>query len=264
MPSQTVELAYDEQGTGRPVLLIHGFPLCRRMWQPQLGPLAGAGYRVIAPDLRGFGETPPERFPVSMDVYADDLVALLDRLGIAQVVAGGMSMGGYVLMNLLERYPQRISAAMFLVTRAAADDPAARTRRQQLADETLSSGPQKVADAFESLLFAPETPRQAPELVSQVREWMLATRPGGIAAGLLAMKQRRDYIDRLSSFDLPALVVGADQDLAVPLGHSVILSRGLPQARLQVIEGAGHMANLEQPDAFNRCLLDFLDALPPA
>lgn len=264
MSCPAVELACDERGTGRPVLLIHGFPLCRRMWQPQLQALSDAGYRVLAPDLRGFGETPPERFPVSMDTYADDLVALLDRLGIDQVVAGGMSMGGYVLLNLLERYPQRVAAAMFLFTRAAADDPAARQRRQQLADETLALGPLGVAEAFESLLFAPETPRQRPELVSMVREWMLATPPGGIAGGLLAMKDRRDYIDRLGSFQVPALVVGADQDLAVPLGHSVVLSRGLPQARLQVIEGAGHMANLERPEAFNQVLLEFLNGLPEA
>jgi len=254
------KLSFDDHGQGPAVLLIHGFPLCRKMWQPQLKPLAAAGYRGIAPDLRGYGDSPPERFPLRMDDYADDLILLLDELGIEQAVIGGFSMGGYVLMSLLENHPQRIEAALFMMTRAAADDQAGRQRRQLLAAEALELGPDRVADAFTSVLFAPGTSASSP-LVTEVRGWMLATPPGSMAAGLLAMRDRKDYVAELKNFTQPALVIGADQDLAIPLGHSVVLDSGLPNSRLQVVAGAGHLANLEQPEQFNRILIDYLDSL---
>jgi len=255
------KLCYDDHGQGPAVLLIHGFPLCRKMWQPQLTPLVAAGYRVITPDLRGYGDSPPERFPLRMEHYAEDLIALLDVLGIDQAVIGGFSMGGYILMSLLEKHPERIRAAMFMMTRAAADDAAGKQRRTVLADEALELGPERVADAFTSVLFAPGTRASSP-LVTEVRGWMLATLPGSMAAGLLAMRERKDFVTTLKDFTTPALVVGADQDLAIPLGHSVVLDKGLPDSRLQVVTGAGHLANLEQPEQFNHILLDFLDSLP--
>lgn len=255
------KLCYDDHGQGPVVLLIHGFPLCRKMWQPQLTALVAAGYRVITPDLRGYGDSPPERFPLRMEQYADDLVQLLDDLGVEEAVIGGFSMGGYILMSLLERHPQRIRAALFMMTRAAADDEAGKQRRKLLADEALELGPERVADAFTSVLFAPGTGANSP-LVTEVRGWMLATPPGSMAAGLLAMRERKDFVAALKDFTTPALVVGADQDLAIPLGHSVVLDKGLPNSRLQVVTGAGHLANLEQPEQFNGILLDFLDSLP--
>jgi len=253
-------LAFDEAGQGPAVVLLHGFPLSRRMWRPQVEALAAAGYRVIAPDLPGFGESPLAG-PASMDLYADAVVGLLDRLGLEQAVIGGMSMGGYVLCNLLDRHPQRASAAMFLVTRAAADDDEARARRTALAESARAGDLAPIADAFENILFAPGFAGQRPELVAQVRSWMLATPPEGVAGGLLAMRDRRDMVDRLGDFDLPALVVGAELDLAVPLGHVQLLAERLPRARLEVMAQAGHMANLEQPELFSSLLCDFLAGL---
>jgi pimeloyl-ACP methyl ester carboxylesterase len=231
------------------------------MWEPQVEPLTKAGYRVICPDLPGFGETPPLPGTVSMDAYADAVVALLDQLGIERAVVGGMSMGGYVLLNLVERYPQRLVAALYLVTRAAADDAAGKVRRQELADQVRGGNRTVVPEVFESLLFAPQTPRQRPELVARVRGWMDAAAPQGVAGGLLAMRSRRDYLERLPELHVPALVVGADLDLAIPPAHSEALAAGLPAAELHIIPDAGHLANLEQPAAFNQVLLDFLKRL---
>jgi len=259
--NKPVLLAHDDAGQGKSVVLIHGFPLCRRMWRPQVPALVAAGFRVITPDLPGYGETPPGVSPPSMDTYADDLIALLDELRIEQAVFGGMSMGGYILLNLVERYPQRVGAAMFLVTRAAQDDPAAKERRKFLADEAIANGQQKIAETFEGVLFGSDTARIQPELVNEVRQWMLATPPEGMAAGLLAMRDRKDSVELLSTFDLPALVIGAELDRAVPLEHSQALAKGLPTVALKVIEGAGHMANLEKPEIFNRCLVEFLQNL---
>jgi len=253
-----MQLAYDDRGTGLPVVLIHGFPLSRQMWQPQAEALAKAGCRVICPDLPGFGESRSLSGPVSMDAFADAVIALLDRLGIDRAVVGGMSMGGYVLLSLVERYPQRLLAALYLVTRATADDAAGKVRRQELAEQVRAGNLTVVPELFESLLFAPQTPRRHPELVVQVRGWMNASSPEGVAAGLLAMRSRRDYLDLLPTLQVPALVVGAALDAAIPPAHAEALAAGLPDADLQIIAEAGHLANLEQPAAFNRVLVDFL------
>ena len=254
-------LAYDDCGSGLPVVLIHGFPLNRQMWQPQVDALKAAGYRPICPDLPGFGQSPPLAAAASMSAYADSLVELLDQLGIDCAAWGGMSMGGYVLLDLLDRYRSRCRAAMFLVTRASADDAAGRDKRTALAAEVDEGNSQLVGNNFSQVLFAPQTPCEQPEMVTRVQNWMANSPATGLSAGLRAMRDRIDYLERLSEFDLPALVVGAEQDLAVPLEHARLLAAGLPQATLEVIAGAGHMANLEQPKLFNQVLIDFLKRL---
>lgn len=251
-------LAFDDKGTGLPVLLIHGFPLNRKMWRPQIEALTKNGYRVIAPDLPGFGESPPLGGTVNMAAYADAIIALLDRLEIEKAVIGGMSMGGYVLLNLIERYPQRFLAALYLVTRAAADDAAGKVRRGDLAGAVRGGDREVVPDAFEKLLFAPGTPQRRPQLVAEVRQWMDAASPEGVAGGLLAMRDRRDYLDLLPTFQVPALVIGAMEDVAVPPVHAEALAERLPDAELHVIPAAGHMVNLEQAETFNQLLLEFL------
>ncbi|ORJ62382.1 alpha/beta fold hydrolase [Geothermobacter hydrogeniphilus] len=253
-------LSFDDIGRGPAVVLVHGFPLCRKMWRPQVDELVAAGYRVITPDLPGFGQSPLSG-EASMDGYADALVEMLDKLELDQAVVGGMSMGGYVLCNLLDRYPRRLSAAMFLMTRAAADDEAGKAKRTALAAEAAAGNLTPIAEAFEAILFAPGIAQQRPELVMQVRSWMLATPSRGVAGGLLAMRDRRDYLEQLRHFDLPALVVGAEQDVAIALGHSQLLAEQLPAARFETIPGAGHLANLEQPQMFSAVLRDFLAEL---
>lgn len=255
------QLVYDDAGKGLPVVLIHGFPLCRRMWQPQVDALTAQGYRVICPDLPGFGDSAPLAEPASMAHYADAVIGLLDQLGIERAVVGGMSMGGYVLLNLASRYPERLLGAMFLVTRAAADDAAGQAKRSLLVEELKGGNRMIVPDAFAQVLFAPSTPQQKPELVAEVRGWMEVASPEGTIYGLLAMRDRADYVEALPQLDLPALVVGAEHDLAVLPEHSRALGEGLPQAELKIIAGAGHMANLEQPEAFNEAIVDFLQQL---
>ena len=256
-----IHLAYDDTGSGPAVVLIHGYPLCRQMWRPQVEALVAAGYRVVTLDLRGFGESEADEGPYSMPVFADDVIALLTHLGIERSVIGAMSMGGYVLLNLIERYPERLAAAMLLVTRAAADDEPGRMRRSALAAEVAAGKPQIVTDAFEGILFGQDTAAGRPDLVAKVKSWMTATDSRGLAGGLLAMRDRRDYLELLPSFRLPALVVGAEEDRAVPPEHSRVLADRLPNARLCMIPGAGHMANLERSEAFNACLLEFLGGL---
>ncbi len=256
-----ISLAYGDRGKGLPLVLIHGFPLCRKMWRPQAEALDKAGCRVITPDLRGFGESGLTTDSVSMDTYADDIVALLDHLGLDQAVVGGMSMGGYVLMNLLERYPERVAAALFIVTKAGGDDVVGKVRRTALAEACRDQGSLPVAEAFRGLLFVPEILADNPDLVAEVFGWMRATDPRGAAAALIAMRERKDCIPLLAGFSQPALVIGAELDQAAPVEHSRIIAEALPDADLCIIHGGGHMVNLEQPQAFNQAILEFLAEL---
>jgi 3-oxoadipate enol-lactonase len=255
-----IKLSWDDIGSGPAVCLVHGFPLNRFMWRQQIQPLTDAGFRVITPDLRGFGESEAPDGDYSMDLFADDLVSLLDHLGVEKALIGGMSMGGYVLLNLIERHPQRVSAACFIVTRSGADDDAGKERRLQLSRDVMMHGPKVVADIFAKVLFAEQTVLEHPELVADVYRWMNDNDPRGLSGALLAMRGRKDYTPHLAGFRLPCLVIGAENDKAIPSEQSLLLADGLPEQTLAIIPEAGHMANLEQPEAFNRCLIDFLRA----
>jgi pimeloyl-ACP methyl ester carboxylesterase len=252
-----VSLFYEDGGAGRPLLLIHGFPLSSGIWREQSVGLAGK-FRVIAPDLRGFGRSGLPEGNCIMDTYADDMVALLDHLGIDRAAVCGMSMGGYVLLNMLDRYPERVSAACFMVTKAGADDEAGRTRRRVLADEVLKTGAEAAAAVFTNVLFSAETAANRPALVDEVRQIMMAATPAGLAAGLLAMRERGDYVGRLDICKVPAMVIGAEDDRAIPPEESRKLAAGLIGSRLCMIGGAGHMVMMEQPELVNHALEEFL------
>jgi pimeloyl-ACP methyl ester carboxylesterase len=253
-----INMAWDDNGSGPAICLIHGFPLNRFMWKPQLQVLTDAGYRVITPDLRGFGESGTSKNPCSMELFSDDLISLMDHLEVDEAVFAGMSMGGYVLMNLVERYRQRVTAACFIVTRSGADDEAGKDRRLKLSRDVMDNGSKAAADVFSKLLFAERTERERPELVKEICGWMLANDPRGLADGLLAMRDRKDYTPLLSLFRLPCLVIGAEDDRAISTDQARILADGLPDHTICLIPDAGHMVNIEQSEAFNHSLLDFL------
>lgn len=255
-----IDIAYDDQGQGPAVLLIHGFPLNRQMWQPQLAPLADAGYRVITPDLRGFGQSEaPSHY--SMDAFADDIVALLDTLGIEDAVIGGMSMGGYILLDLLERHPQRIRAAAFIATKSAADDEEGRARRTAMAAEAERLGANPLIKIFAELLFAPDTTQTRPELIAKVRSWMRDTNPKALAGGLLAMRDRKDYTPLLTEIRQPCLVLAGAEDRAASPNAVEVFTTALPRCESRILPNAGHMLNMERPEEFNAELLRFLSAL---
>jgi pimeloyl-ACP methyl ester carboxylesterase len=185
----------------------------------------------------------------------------MDHLRIPQAVVGGMSMGGYVLLNLLERYPERVTAAIFIVTRAGADDEAGKGKRTALAAATAAEGMNQVLAVFSNILFTPATLTGHPELVAEVSDWISATDPRSAAAGLIAMRERKDYLPLLGAIRQPALVIGADQDQTIPTDQSRLLAEGIADAKLSILHGGGHMVNLEQPDGFNAVLKEFLAGL---
>lgn len=259
-----ISLSYGDTGSGPVVVLLHGFPLSRDMWKPQEEALTKAGFRLITPDLRGFGESEVPDGPYTMSLFSDDVIALLDHLEIDRAVIGGMSMGGYILLNILERYPERVIAACYITTRSTSDSDAAKAGRLALLERTKRDGTQSMAELSTATLLTGETLRRNPELVSTVYRWMTSVDIRGIEGALHALLDRKDYSSLLGNFDLPSLVIGADQDSAVQPEDLRILSEGLPNSELCVIPQAGHMANLEQPETFNNCLLRFLRRVCPS
>jgi pimeloyl-ACP methyl ester carboxylesterase len=256
-----IRLAYSDTGAGQPVvLLVHGFPLNRSMWDPQLGSLKAFGARVIAPDLRGFGASeagPPG--PLSMEQHADDLVALLDALGIQdKVVYVGLSMGGYVGFALWRRHSERIAAFVIADSRAAADTPEGRQARQGLATqaEALNS-PQPAIDAMLPRLLSPHLrPGSMPEHL--LKGMMSASSARAVADGARGLGQRADSFSTLPTINVPTLVVVGEHDVLTPPEDSRQIAEAVPNARLVTIDQAGHMSNLENPDAINTALIDFL------
>lgn len=254
-----IELAYDDVGAGPPVLFLHGFPFNRSMWREQLELLA-PDFRVIAPDLRGQGQTAVSNGPVTMELMAQDVVALLDALEISRAAICGLSMGGYVALALYRMFPARVSALVLADTRAVADTDEGKQGREQQAQQALQEGMATIADAMLPRLVAPITVAKHPEVVARVREMILKTDPMGAAAAQRAMARRLDHSDFLPQVTVPALIICGELDQLTPVAESEKLHHLIAGSQLQIIESAAHVSNLEQPAAFNRALAEFLKA----
>ncbi|MGI5472848.1 alpha/beta fold hydrolase [Streptomyces sp. CA-132043] len=253
-------LAYGVQGPadGMPVLLIHGHPFNRTLWDPQADALASAGYRVITPDLRGYGQSPVSGDLVYLSDFADDLAALLDHLGIPTAVVGGVSMGGQITMEMQARHPDRVAAMVLSDSSAPAETPDGKLFRNRLADRLLAEGMAGYAGEVIDKMLAAYNVSALPQVADRVLTMMRATDPRGAAAALRGRAERPDYRPGLSDVDVPVLLlVGAD-DVYTPLADAEEIRSHVPHARLAVIDRAGHLPGAEQPEVFNRHLLDFL------
>jgi pimeloyl-ACP methyl ester carboxylesterase len=255
-------LEWRGSGVGEAVVFIHGFPLNSAMWGPQLAGLP-SGWRGIAPDLRGFGASPlGDPVLSTMEQYARDVANLLDQLHIERAVICGLSMGGYVAFELWRLFRERVRGLVLCDTRADADSPKARIARNRTAERVLVDGTQVVEDGLLPKLVSPLTTRRQPGTVSLVRAMIQETAPETIAAALRAMAARPDSDALLRTIDAPALVIWGADDAITGRGQVEMLARGIRGARLESIEGAGPLPNLEQPASFNQMLAHFLPGLP--
>jgi 3-oxoadipate enol-lactonase len=255
-----IEIGYDEAGAGSTIVLLHGFPFNRSLWRDQVAELS-AHYRVVTPDLRGHGETSVTAGPATMDEMARDIVALMDAINVSEAVVGGLSMGGYVTLSLVRMFPERVRALVLADTRAGADTEEAKQNREVQAQKALQEGMAPIADAMLPKLVSPMTVAKQPEVVARVREMIVKTNPAGAAAALRGMAQRRDHTDFLPRVTSPTLIIVGRHDLITPVSESELMHRRIAGSQLQVIEDAGHVANLEQPKSFNRALSQFLHNL---
>jgi pimeloyl-ACP methyl ester carboxylesterase len=239
------------------VLLLHAFPLSGAMFEPQVADLSGQ-VRLVLPDHRGFGQSGLGEGPSTMEQLAEDALLLLDHLGIGAAVVGGVSMGGYAALALLRRDPGRVRALVLADTQMAADDEPARVARQTLAADVLRLGTEVLVERQLPRLLAPSASQA---LRARVAQMVRTTSAAGAAAALRGMALRADSRDMLSRFGGPVLVlVGAD-DVLTPPAKARAMAELAPDATLVEISGAGHLANLEAPESFNRALSKFLRPL---
>lgn len=255
-----IRLAYTDQGRGMPIVLLHAFPQNRTMWEPQIAALSKT-HRVIALDFRGFGESDAPAGAYSLDQYADDVKGLLDQLSITQAVFVGLSMGGYTLFACYRKYADRVKALVLADTRAGADSEEGKAGRLAMARTALEKGAGPVADIMLPKLLSSVALQTKPELVRQVRERIERTQPNGIAGAQMAMASRVDSIPLLAQIARPTLIIMGELDGPTPPSEGKLMAEKIPGARLEIIPQAGHLSNLEQPEAFNAAGLSFLQSL---
>jgi len=249
-----------QRGAGDPVLFVHGFPLDHQMWQGQIDDLA-TDHTVIAPDLRGFGQSDISPSAESLGCFADDLAGLLDALHVDRpVTLVGLSMGGYVAWQFWQRHRRRLARFVLCDTRAQADSSEVARNRRQTAEVVLRDGPITLAEGMPKQLFSEHTQRTRADLVAATRQVILSTSPLGIAAALRAMAARPDATPWLAEIKIPTLCLCGQEDRITRPSEMETMAAAMPDARLVTIARCGHMTPLEDPLAVNRAIRAFLAA----
>lgn len=254
-----MQLAFDDAGTGPCVVLIHGHPFDRSLWSPQVEVLANE-FRVLAPDLRGFGASPATPYRVTLREYAEDVEELLVGVGVERAAVVGLSMGGLVAMELATAHPERWWGLGLVTTTAAPVTADERAVRRERADLVEREGMQGLIDYMHTGLYGP---RATPELRSRIDAMMAHAPPVGAAAALRGRAERPDYRPRLRELDLPVFVCTGSED---PWSNAAVTAEIVSHLRhpeLLVVDGAGHLPNLEAADLFNVKLMEFLSRHAP-
>ena len=252
-----VETVFEDEGNGQAVVLLHGFPFDRTMWRDQIEVLRGS-FRVIAPDLRGLGETRSSAEVATMVQMASDVAALLDQLEIDRAVICRLSMGGYVAFDFQHSFPDRVRALVLAGTRAPADSDQEKQNRERQVARMLAEGMKGIAEETLPKLLARKTLARKPEVVKRVREMIESSDAHGTAAAQRGMAMRRDYSDDLAEINVPTLIVVGSEDSITPVSDAEVMHRQIRDSRLEIIDEAAHVSNLEQPEVFNRALEAFL------
>lgn len=253
-----VELNVFDAGSGPVIVLIHGFPLDHTMWRFQLEDLSQT-CRVIAPDLRGFGQSEDSAGVSTMEGFADDLADLLDRLEInTPVTVCGLSMGGYIAWQFWKRYPHRLARLIQCDTRAIADTPETRQTRRESSDRVMTEGTGFLAESMPEKMFSSTSRQNRPDLIEETRQVICRGSPMGISAALLGMAARPDVTEWLPRIQSPVLLIVGEEDVVSPPAEMQAIADAIPNARIEIIPHSGHLAPLENPQCVNRVIREFL------
>ncbi len=253
-----ITICYDDQGEGEiPVIFIHGFPFDKSSWQPQVDGLK-ENHRVISYDIRGFGKSEAGPEEMSMGLFADDLISLMDALQIKKAVVCGLSMGGYILLNAVIRYPQRFSAVILSDTQCIADSPEVKLKRFKTGQMIERGGKEDFATSFLKTVFCKESLSTKTDLLQKIKETILSTPEKSIIEALNALSHRHEMCGWLRKITVPTLILVGKEDAITPPVQSEFLLNKIPNAMLYYIDNAGHLSNLEQSEKFNTHLETFL------
>ncbi len=250
------------KSTLRALVLLHAFPIGANLWEPQMRSIP-AGWRLITPDLRGFGGSTEVESASALSIadYADDVVALLQELGVKRAVIGGCSMGGYAALALYRSTPHIFDGIILANTRAGADSPESRANRRNMLALVDREGPSGVARDMMPKLLGRTTHETNTTAEATVRRLIKQQSPTAIRHAIDRMMHRPDSTPLLAQVSVPALVITGAEDEMIPVEESRRIASGITGAKLVIVPGAGHLANLEQPEAFNDAMKEFLSAL---
>jgi pimeloyl-ACP methyl ester carboxylesterase len=252
-------LNYQEQGSGTPLVLLHGFPLDSCIWREQVAGLSDR-FRVIAPDLRGFGQS-KSNDAFTMESLADDVHALLGDLGAWPAIVGGLSMGGYVMLAYAKKYPTDLRGLMLIDTKAEGDTPEGKEGRQKMIELARSQGAKAVADQMMPKMLAPDADKSRPQVKRELDQIMQGQTPLTIEHALSAMRDRSDSVANLPSIATPTLVIVGEHDAITPPAGAEKMSKAIPHATYALIRGAGHMSPMEQPQQVTDAIRRFANSL---
>ena len=256
-------IAWLESGAGWPVILLHAFPMNADMWRPQLAAVPD-GWRFIAPDLRGFGQTPfsneADGKRPALDDYASDVGCLMDALELDSAIIGGLSMGGYVTFAMFRQASPRFSGMILADTRPQPDTRQAREGRLRLREVLAHEGPTGVAEQMLPKLLSERTRRERPDIVDHTRRIAVSNQSRAIDAAIIAMMDRQDSTRDLARISCATLVIAGADDSVTPIADAESMHLAIPRSILTIIPDAAHLSNVEQPEAFSKALSDFLVA----
>ena len=261
IPVNNFHLSYDDVGEGSvPVIFLHGFPFDKTMWQLQLDFLKSS-YRLISCDIRGFGKSTDEISFLSIDLFADDLIAFMDKLSIDKAIVCGLSMGGFVALNATKRFPDRFEALILCDTQCIADTIEVKEKRYKIINEIAIDGVDNFNEGFIKSVFHKDSITNKKELVEQLRNVVFSNSKHIITQGLVALAERSETCSTLNEISIPTLILCGKEDEVTPLAQSEFMNETIKGSILHVIDNAGHVSNLEQADEFNKHLRNFLTTL---
>ena len=244
-------LKFLDKGRGTPLLMIHGFPLTSSAWNRQVEVLEKK-FRVIAPDLRGFGQSEAVGDATSMADFADDLVALMSHLDLSSVVVMGHSMGGYVALNLVTRFPEKIQGLILVGSKPGADSQEAAKKRHETAAKALDGGSEAILKDMAAKMVAKNSTNK--EMIVEIEKLMRPAQPRGLANALRGMAVRPDSTPNLGHITAPTLLISGDADALIPCEESMTMAERIPKATLEIIPAAGHLVSFEKASEFNAVL----------
>lgn len=255
-----VELAYRDEGTGQPIVFLHAFPLNQTMWDNQVAEFQATN-RIITFDWPGFGISGLRSGNNGLTGFADDLASLLDELKIQSATICGLSMGGYSAFAFYRKHVDRVNALILCDTRATEDTDEGKKARYETAELARQRGASALVETMTPKLLGESTLKTKPQIVAKVQEMIETAHPEGIAQALIGMAQRPDSTDLLARITCPTLIIVGKEDKLTPPNDAEKMNQAIAFSQLQVIENAGHLPNLEEPESFNQALGNFLKQL---
>jgi len=253
---------YTDQGPedAPTIIFIHGFPLNLSMWANQVEILKD-NFRVITYDIRGHGESDAGNEAFSIELFVSDLIGLMDILKIDKASLCGLSMGGYIALNAIENYPDRFEALVLCDTNCMADSPEAKAKRMKSVESIIKNGVNQYADGNVINLFAPESLMSKVEEVTAVKQMIINTSELALCSALLALSSRSETCSKLNEIHVPTLILVGEKDILSPVTNAKFMHENIKNSTLEIIENAGHLSNIENPEKFNQHLKLFFESV---